>query len=175
MAYTTETTVVAGTTIDASWANTNVRDNVEYLATNAPACRVFNSATISHTTSAAYQALTYDSERFDNATMHSTSSNQSRIIATAAGKYVVGGGLEFAASATGQRNAALKINGATFVGQDGGGSTGGGGINCNPSAFYSFAVSDYVEMLGYQNSGGALNMNLNANISIEAWAFWVRN
>lgn len=178
MAYTTETTIVTGTTILSTWANTYVRDNVEWLATNAPCCRAYNNANISHSSSGSYQAVTFNSNRFDNAGMHSTISNTSRftVPASSAGKYLVGSCIEFAGNATGGRAAAIKLNGATYLAQDLIPTAAAGlGTGTCVTTTYSLAVSDYVEVYGFQNSGGALNMNSNPNISPEAWALWLRN
>ena len=78
MSYSAPFTAVAGTAWRAADWNTNGRDNIAWLATDSPSCRAYNNANISMTSGAA-TAVTLNSERFDNAAMHSTSSNTSRI------------------------------------------------------------------------------------------------
>ena len=46
--------------------------------------------------------------------MHSTVSNTGRITATTAGKYLIGGHIEFAANATGLRELYIRLNGTTI-------------------------------------------------------------
>lgn len=178
MAYTTETTIVTGTTIQSSWANTYVRDNVEWLATNAPCCRVFNSVDFSHNSSGSYLAVTFDSERFDTASMHSTVSNTSRITipASSTGKYIVGGNISFAANATGERRCGSRQNGTTFISLDAQPTaSGASATELNPNTVYAFTAADYAELMAFQNSGGTLAVSFGANYSPEFWAFWFRN
>lgn len=178
VAYTTPFTAVAGTAWKAADWNTYGRDNIAWLATDSPACRAYNSATISHATSGVAQAVTLDSERYDNATLHSTSSNTSRFTAPTGGggKYLMGGQLGFAASAGGTfRQNALRINGATLVIVSSAASSAGLAPTINISTVYSLAAADYMEMVGNQDSGGALNMGAASAYQPEAWLYWFRN
>ena len=92
MAFTTPATAVAGTILTAAWLNTYVRDNVAWLATDSPSCRAYNAPGQS-LPAAVGTSLTFNSERYDNAAMHSTSSNTARITVPTGGggKYLVGG------------------------------------------------------------------------------------
>lgn len=179
MAYTTPATAVAGTALTAAFLNTNLRDNIAWIATDSPACRAYNSATISHAASGTFQALTMNSERYDNAAVHSTASNTSRFTVPtgAGGKWILGGLLSFANNATGNRGGRMRVNGTTEVaGQITAASTG----DTDTSDFtittvYALSAADYFELVGFQSSGGALNMLTGANYSPEAWGFWTRN
>jgi hypothetical protein len=178
MAFTTPATAVAGNILTASWLNTYVRDNVAWSATDSPACRAYNNATISHSSTGNWQAVTLNSERFDNAAMHSTSSNTERITVPSggAGKYLVAGNLAWLQNATGQRQLGIGVNGvATFAAVQGGPIVSGT-VNTNLAvmAVYSMAVADYFAMGGFQDSGGALDMTSQANYSPEFYAFWFR-
>ena len=84
MAFTTPATAVAATALTASFLNVNVRDNIAWMATDSPSCNVYNNANISIATGT-NTALTFNSERYDNAAMHSTSSNTQRITAPTGG------------------------------------------------------------------------------------------
>lgn len=129
--------------------------------------RVFNSASISLTNNT-WTTLTFNSERWDTDTIHSTVSNTGRLTATTAGKYLIIGHAEFSTHATGIRQLQIRLNGATPLiffnihtmnGADAG--------MLMISTQYNLAADDYVELLAFQNSGGALNVNQRANSSPE--------
>ena len=147
-------------------------DDISFLA-NPPHCRVYNSAAFSHTSTGNNVAVTFDSERRDTDTMHSTATNTSRITFTTAGFYAVGGHVEFAANATGVRGIAIRLGGATYIAADNRLSTGGAlGTQMSIATRYAFAAGDYVELMAYQSSGGNLNINAAGNFSPEFWAEW---
>jgi hypothetical protein len=103
--------------------------------------------------------LTFDSERFDTDTIHSTTTNTGRLTCHTAGKYVVIGNITFAGNATGQRTCVIVLNGTTTIAQWNVNAVGGGlGGDMNVSAIWAFAVNDYVELHVIQTSGGALNV-----------------
>lgn len=130
--------------------------------------RVYNSATISHTTSGSWQSVTFDSERYDPSAMHSTSVNPSRITALVAGVYDIKANLAFAPSAVGIRGLRLLLNGTTIIFQDVRvSSSATASTSIGAATDYQLAVNDYVEMQGFQDSGGALNMNAAANATPE--------
>lgn len=132
-----------------------------------PAARVYNSANISHSSSGSWQALTFNSERYDNDTIHSTSSNTGRLTATTAGVYSITGHIQFDANATGVRGLELRVNGSTIIAQDLRASFATFGVVATISAHYKLAATDYVELRAYQNSGGSLNMLATGNLSPE--------
>jgi len=132
--------------------------------------RVYNSTNVSHATSGTNQAVTFNTERYDDAEYHSTSSNTSRLTIAQPGRYRVGGCLAFAANATGVRYAQLRVNGTTYIAIQGSVSMGGAVATIlTVETDYEFAAADYVELVGYQDSGGALNMTASANYSPEFW------
>ena len=177
IAYSTDRTFVAGETETAAIFNTYLRDNMKWLSTDAPCVLAYNNANISHSVSATYRAVTLNSERFDNATLHSTSSNTERITIPSGsdGKYIFGGEIGWASNATGIRVVVIALNGiATFlVGQYTIALTANAfGHSC--SSMYSLAAADYINMCGFQNSGGALNMTVATNEAPVFWAYWAR-
>lgn len=134
------------------------------------ACRVYNSASIS-LTSGAYTALTFNSERFDTDTMHSTVSNQSRITFTTAGLYAFGGNVSFAANATGLRALGIRMGGATYLSSQQVPSLGASAATeLETHGIYAFTAGQYIELLAAQFSGGALNALAGPNYSPEFWA-----
>ena len=161
------------TVIPASWGDI-VRDDLEYLARNKPHARVYNSANISHTTSGAFQAVTFNSERYDVGACHSTVSNTSRLTVPSGegGKYLIGGCVQWFTNATGRRILKLRVNGTTDIAQVELAlvSSESGGI---VQTEYALAAGDYVELHAFQSSGGALNMLATPNLSPEFWFRWV--
>lgn len=89
MGYSTPPTVSTNDPLLASDWNTYVKGNLDYFYSLIPATRVYNNANISCTGSTD-NAITFNTERYDTDTMHSTSSNTSRLIATTAGVYAIG-------------------------------------------------------------------------------------
>lgn len=163
----------AGATLPAAWGDT-VRDDLEWLARNKPHCRVYNSAAqsipdVTHT------AITFDTERVDVGGLHSTVSNTSRITVPSGGDgwYSIGGGLEYAAvNTTGIRQAEIKLNGSTIIAIQ---QVPAANIvqQCNVSCFWQLAAGDYVELVAFQSSGGALNVDAATSYSPEFWATWM--
>lgn len=141
-----------------------------------PMCRVYNDATISHAVSGTPQVVTFNTERYDTDTMHSTVSNTGRITFTTAGVYHIVGTVEFAANATGSRSLFIRLNGSTNVGAANDAVSSGTQVTrLQVVAEYNFAAADYVELVANQDSGGALNLVAVANYSPEFWASLVSN
>jgi hypothetical protein len=167
-----------GVAIPASWGDI-VRDDIEWLAGGSsnpkPSCRVFNSADIS-IPNATNTAITFNSERWDNGAMHSTSSNTSRITIPSGGggKYLFIARCTFAANATGTRGLFLRLNGSTLFGEDFETSaSASAGTRLETQALYNVAAGDYVEAIAYQDSGGALNVLALGNYSPEFECMWL--
>ncbi len=144
----------------ASWGDT-VRDDLEFFA-EPPQCSVSASSAESVSNSS-NEVLEADSEDYDTDTMHSTSSNTSRITATTAGKYLCWFRVNFAGDATGQRRVNFLTNGGSRETLDiRDAVTGGGPLPTVASGSFSveLAATDYVEIEVWQNSGGALDVTL---------------
>ena len=119
--------------------------------------RVFNAGSITVPTST-WTTITCDSERFDNDTLHSTAANTGRLTATVAGTYLIIGNISFDASATGTRIARIFLNGATEIALVSvpAVATGAVGTAICVTTLWVMAANDYVELQGWQNSGGDL-------------------
>ena len=157
MGYSSPATQSSGQIPPVSWAN-SVKTALDYLA-NPPACRANRTTTQSLVTATATSIL-FDAEVFDTDTMHDTVSNTSRLTVKTAGLYIVTAGLGFAANATGVRVAWVNVNGsdATRIIQGGMTAVSASDVTDIPLAtIYKFAVNDYMELRGYQTSGGNLN------------------
>lgn len=132
-----------------------------------PQAIVFNSAAISITTSGVRQFLTFDSETIDNGDLHSTAANTGRLTAPTAGLYLIGGSVEFAANATGQRELDIRLNGATFIVADRENAAAAGTTIMSVSRFYRLNAGEYAELGVVQSSGAALNVTRQASWSPE--------
>lgn len=162
MAYTDANTVSNPTTgqpILAAWGD-QIRTNQEFFV-DPPACSVYASSAQSVATGASGVALTANSENYDNDSMHSTSTNTSRVTAQTAGRYLCIATVQFAANATGNRRVAFVVNGTTTHE-----STLIPAVQAVNSVVLTaprslvLAASDYVEVSVWQTSGGNLNVTL---------------
>jgi hypothetical protein len=161
-------TYTNGVTIAAADLNI-IRDNSDFV--HGYGARVYNSANISIANNTAV-ALTFDTERYDDNTFHSTSSNTSRLTIPVTRRYQVGASVVLASNATGYRQVYFLVNGTTTIARM--------TIGANPGAVtelvlagvdWSFTAADYVEVYVVQNSGGALNVTAVSAYSPE---FWIR-
>lgn len=178
MAYTTPTTRSTGNVLSAANVNTDYVDNLKWLAHEssggAPMARVYNSTNFSVAT-ATLTAVTFDSERYDIGSCHSTSSNTSRLTVPsgAGGVYAIGGCVQFAANATGTRSLSIRLNGTTTIGVNSVVSLSANAFAIPVLCEYRLSAADYVELCIYQTSGGNLNAEAASNYSPEFWFRWV--
>lgn len=175
MPFTTPRTWVTNETVTASLLNTHVRDNVAWVATDAPCCNVHNSANIAIVT-ATTTALTFDSERYDTGGCHSTVTNTGRITVPTGGggKWRFSANVVFAANATGYRQLGIRINGTTNIAYVSLPAVNGDVTILNVSCEYAMSAGDYAEVLVYQNSGGNLNVTAVNNYSPSFQGSWFR-
>jgi len=158
MAYTTPRTWTSAT-LTAAQLNTDVKDNIDWLASSK---HTWQLVALSHGIgTAAYTAIPYSSESWDNGGLHSTSSNHSRVTISVAGKYMVFGWADFAANATGtSRYQAIRKNGATlrYVNSP---KDSNNAAYSTIAMLVSCAAGDYLEHVAYQDSGSTLTCNFN--------------
>jgi len=108
-------------------------------------------------TSGTNTILNFNSELYDVGDLHDTATNNSRLTAPVAGKYLIFGNIAFAANTTGLRELRLLLNGITPIGlarevpQ-----SANHFMNC--SVIYDLAVGDYIQCTVNQTSGGNLNV-----------------
>jgi hypothetical protein len=128
------------------------------LGSTAIAARAYASGNVSHATNGAWQVVLFDSENYDLATLHSTTTNTGRLTTTIAGIYQVEACVTWAANATGGRAVKIVNNlGTTYAYKH---HTADAGLTTvqELSTQISLAANGYVELSGFQDSGGALNM-----------------
>lgn len=165
-----EDTIAVGGKIQASWANADIRDAINFLASGMPRVSVSNSAAHSHTSGTSL-LLTWDTEAYDTDTMHSTVTNTSRLVATTAGTYQVTARQAFAANATGirsldvRKNAAGSSSGGTRIGYDSQTPVTGAVTSVAVICDVVLAANDYLEAFGFQTSGGALSDDATAGLT----------
>jgi hypothetical protein len=103
-----------------------------------------------------------DTEVFDTSSFHSPTSDNSRITIPTGlgGKYAVVAGIQYATNATGMRYCSIYKNGAIeAVQRTPANSVSLAGTLLTASTIISLSAGDYVELYGFQNSGGNLNVN----------------
>ncbi len=163
-------------TTDASLSEVMRLDSASGLLKNIviPRVRCHDTGNQS-TNSGTFTAITFNSNDYDSFTsMHSTSTNTSRITISVAGKYRLTAGIKFAANATGNRAARFLLNGATVIAEDHCfASTGGTEVTSfTLCAERNFAATDFIEVQAFQSSGGALNVITDADDSPNFAASW---
>lgn len=112
-------------------------------------------------------SLAFDTERYDTDTIHDAVTNNSRLTAKTAGKYLIVGQAYMAASDAGIRYFVFRLNGVTYIGITEWDTAQGSVTAMHSSTIYDMAVDDYVECRVYQSSGGALNVNAAGNYTPE--------
>lgn len=140
----------------ASWGDT-VRDDLEFLIAPPSVCaeRTSNQS-ISDSTATAVQFNAAD--RWDTDAFHDTSTANTKLIVPAglAGRYEVRSFCQFATDSTGARVAYLYKNGAITRWENE--ITGSGGNRIQVVGEVELGEADYIELMVYQSSGGALNL-----------------
>jgi hypothetical protein len=124
-----------------------------------PCARVSHNAAQSITTSGVPQFVAFNTEHYDTDTIHDTATNNTRLTCKTAGKYRIFAHVEWAASATGERQIELLVGGATVIAAVLHAASPAAPTKQAVSTTYGLAVNDYVELRAYQTSGGALNIN----------------
>lgn len=120
-------------------------------------------------------AVTWDSEQFDEDGWHSTVSNTSRLTAPAGDgtNWLPWAWLYWDANATGVRIAQLLKGGTTNLGITAHDAASAGATSQIVVGAYPITNGEYVEVHGYQTSGGPLNVNA-ANLGALG-LFWIGN
>lgn len=104
--------------------------------------------------------LTYTSEKYDTDAYFTVGTSNTRFTVPAgkAGKYLITATTGFVNNATGQRYAQIYVNGTGVNLAQTPGVSASIDVYTYNSYVVSLAVSDYVELKAYQNSGGSLNV-----------------
>lgn len=128
------------------------------LFDNRPRAKVFHSTTQS-LTSAVVTALNFNSEDLDIGGLHDPAVNNSRLTIPTGfgGVYLIIGKVAYAANATGVRVARIHKNGALIDTEPIHAGTASGTQVVMVNSILALAAGDYIELVGYQDSGAPLN------------------
>lgn len=154
--------------------NSNVRDTGNFLL-NVPGAFLTQNATQSIANST-WTAISFDQSVFDSYGGHSNVTNNTRYTAVVSGWYIVFGCVSYAGNATGNRGTAVAKNGTRVQGACGFVPTitvGNSPTTPSPPCIVFLNVGDYVEIDGYQTSGGALATNSNSDLDSSMTIVWV--
>jgi hypothetical protein len=169
MAWTTPITWSGVPTVNQF--NQQIRDNLNALYL-PPSVRAYRSSTQTLTT-ATDTTILWDSEEWDNDGMHSTSVDTGRLTIVTAGRYMLGGHLEYAAGSNTYRHARIIVNTGSLATQGTKSlplSSGYLDASCNPFVIGRQAYSSgYYYMEGRQDSGGNLGVLQDSGM----WAHWI--
>ena len=172
---------VTGTVATTSEMNSFFRDPINFLL--APPIAELRQTVAQSLTNATFTAITFDTEDVDKdvsgAGGHSTSVNTSRFTAVYPGWYQVSGGVGFANNLTNVRITHIRVNGTTLNGSRQLMTAANSGINATMvpvrTKHVFLNVNDYVEVWAFQDSGGALNTDVNAETQSTMTVRWVSN
>lgn len=143
-------------------ANATTEDLVVYensQAVHVPAAGVYKAAGQA-IANATLTVLTFDSERYDNSEIHSTSSNTSRLTAPKAGVYMLDARMLWPSNATGVRFMTIRLNGSETKRIAAERRAAIENTETTISAVFFLNAGDYIEILGYQTSGGSLTTEI---------------
>lgn len=172
MAYASPATRSSGYVVGATDWNllvTNERWLAQSDTDGRPMCRAYRSTNLSvanNTTT----AITWNAETLDNSSIHSISSNTSRLTAPVDGRYKAISMVQWASNATGWRGIGVIPNGGAVYES----------IDTRPAAngtettqivevpLLPLTAGQYCEILGTQTSGG--NLNVVGGAGFASWA-----
>lgn len=154
--------VATGSKATATLWNNAVYQQWQFLDIVKPVCQL-TAGTVQSLVNNAWTTLNFDTEVIDTDSQHSTVSNTSRVvIGNTLGWYRCSGVVTFTGSAAGARyGAKLQLNGAEVNGTQNLFANYSSSVNQTASLQTIFVQAtlstDFVELLGFQQSGGAMN------------------
>lgn len=169
-------TWVAGEVVTAAYMNNNITAVLGWLL--APAivqARQLVAVSVANAGTGTLQ--TFTGEDVDSTGMHSTSVNTSRLTAVYPGWHMGFASISYAANATGRRGGVWNVNGTGLNGANTFVPAGVASQVVIPmrSILTFLNVGDYLEVKGYQDSGGALSTAISAGEQSLLSAVWVSN
>jgi hypothetical protein len=128
----------------------------------AVSAHVTRSTYQTHTTSGSWIAVSFSSAEWDyvpiGLSLQWASGTPTRLTCQVAGVYALTGNLYFDTSTVGIRGVGLRINGTTYISSSQTNALSSGGTYLSTAGVAALSIGDYVELVGLQSSGGALNM-----------------
>jgi hypothetical protein len=134
--------------------------------TSTAYARVYNSANIS-IPDATFTTLTFNSEREDNDTLHSTASNTDRLTCTTAGIYSITPSVVFETNNAISNVVEVQLNGSTTIGASSTRTAAGLDGRVSFTAFYRCVAAEYFTVRVYHNAGASKNILAAGNYSPE--------
>ena len=168
LAAPTQDTFTVGEILTAALMNKNVRDAVDFL--QSPPFAVLYQNNSQSIPNGAETSISFDSEIADPYGGHSNTSNNGRYTCQLAGYYFMIGAIWYASNTTGYRRGDLYVNSNSLTPQwqvSAEAPTTGCGIQVNGMQYLN--VGDYVNLMAYQNSGGALSTPGGGACSLALW------
>lgn len=160
---------------DNALGNVDAQEIRDFLVSVYPTfsgARVYNDAQLSDLASPS--DLTFNQERFDTDSYHSTSTNTERLTVPSAGKYSIGCTVRFTAAGNGDyRSVFIRKDGATNIATSSRVyNADAGGMNISFSTIYDFAAAEYVELrVSHDSAGADVDVTVSANTSPEFWIY----
>lgn len=128
--------------------------------------RVYTSGAFTHNSTGNWLAVPLANERFDTDAMHDNVTNNSRLTIVTPGTYLFTGYITFVASATGYRQIGVRLDGSTYIAVHSTANLGSGAsVFLTVATIYSLNAAQYLELCGWQNSGGSLDIASGAAFS----------
>lgn len=146
-----------------------------FLSNPPIAVLVQSSATTTVPTNA-WTSIGFDSSTIDNYGGHSNVTSNSRYTIQVPGKYLVSGTVAFALNTSGDRGAKIVKNGSTIQGPYSlvGSASTAHGVSISTAGFIvACSASDYLELQGYQNTGGNLATQIGVDQDSFLSVLWV--
>ena len=163
MALVTPRTWIPGTDYGTAPNLQTVSDSVLQLQGRTPTIggaldfAILRQTVVQSIATSTWTSILLDVEDVDSANSHNTVTNTSRFTAVTPGYFQANASVTFGANATGVRGIRFLINGTTVVQSPVVLPTGASAIYLSLSKLVILTAGSYVEVQGYQNSGGALN------------------
>lgn len=151
--------LIAKGTSEAAWATPD-------------GARVYNNADLS-LTSGATTTLAFNSERWDNGGLHDTVTNNSRLTAVKAGKYLITLSLVMDGNATGYRRVYIVDNWGNPIAVDWRPGSSADYQGFSLSTIYHLLAAEYVIVQVYQNSGSTLYVRVYDKYTPEFAMQWL--
>jgi hypothetical protein len=124
--------------------------------------------------SGSWTSLSIDTEILDSDGSHSNITNNTRFTCVVAGTFLFLGTAAFTANSTGVRGSRFALNGTSIRGTQTNTNTCSSSVWAEPCwAVTPMFIGDYVEIQGFQNSGGALNTYNGADCTTSFAAYWI--
>lgn len=140
-----------------------------------PQVRAKRTSDSSSVSDSSWTAIQFNGEDFDLGTgteQHSTSSNTTRLTCRVGGLYVIMANLAWDSNGTGVRGARVVMNGSTVLGAIEMAACTPNFTQCPAAAINRLSIGDYVEVEGWQSSGGGLVVKANGSSGASTILSW---